>query len=229
MMADTPLTATQSAYLFLLMAEAREVSNSELKQRFGVSITGADSAALVDNKLATVRQDGRSLTHDLTDDGWAQAKKIMAAEYVKPAGASPASAALHAVLAAVHRYIQRSQNSVADIFAATAAPPPIVPASKPKSGGRKPKAGEKIDVQARIRNAYKRLRHDPIIWVGLAELRADLDFVSKPDIDRALLQLLEKKKIRLIPEENQKTITSADRDAAIVVSGELKHLIAFGA
>ncbi|HCU49616.1 MAG TPA: hypothetical protein DGG94_07425 [Micromonosporaceae bacterium] len=227
-MADTPLTAAQNAYLFLLMAEAREVSNSELQQRYGISITGVDSAALVDNKLATVRKD-RSLLHELTDDGWAEAKKIMAGGYVKPSGASPASATLHAVLAALHRYMQRSQSSAADIFAATTPPTPTSATTKPKSSSRKPKAGEPVNVQARIRNAYKRLRRDPIIWVGLAELRADLDYISTPDVDQALQQLLEKKKIRLIPEENQKTITSADQDAAIVVSGEPKHLIAFGA
>jgi hypothetical protein len=227
MMAEAPLTAAQNAYLFLLMAEAREVSNSELKQRYGVSITGSDSAALVDNKLATVRPDGRSLAHELTDEGWAEAKKIMATDYVKRTGASPASAALHAVLVAVYRYMQRTQSSAAEIFAATT--PPRSPAPTTKAGSRKPKAGEKIDVSARIRNAYKRLHRDPIMWVGLAELRADLSYISRPDIDRALIQLLEKRKIRLIPEENQKTITPADREAAIVVSGEPKHLIAFGA
>ena len=91
MSTDNPLTATQSAFLALLVAEAREVSNTELKAKYGISITGKDSAALVDSKLAMSRPATRGLAHELTDDGWAEVKRMMTAAYVKQQGATPAS------------------------------------------------------------------------------------------------------------------------------------------
>jgi hypothetical protein len=39
-MADTDLTPTESALLIVLMAEAREISNTELAERFQLTLTG---------------------------------------------------------------------------------------------------------------------------------------------------------------------------------------------
>ena len=58
----------------------------------------------------------------------------------------------------------------------------------------------------------------------LTELRNQLGG-TREDQDSALLQLVKDRRIRLIPEENQQTLTPADRRAALRVSGEEKHLI----
>jgi hypothetical protein len=86
-------------------------------------------------------------------------------------------------------------------------------------------------VQSKIRGAYQALKNPDfpdLEWVGLQELRADLarkGFDDRAEQDAQLMELLKRGAIRLIPEENQKTITAEDAAAAINVSGEMKHLI----
>jgi len=49
--------------------------------------------------------------------------------------------------------------------------------------------------------------------------------MTRAEQDSTLMKMVSERKIRLIPEENQKTITKADEAAGINVSGEIKHLI----
>jgi hypothetical protein len=220
-MTDKPLKPSQKAFLMLLMSEAREVSNTELTERYGVSLTGEDSRELVNQKLATVRKIGRANAHELTDLGWVRCKHELTTDYVKATG--PAFPALHALLGAVDRYLDRADLSLANLFTASAAPAPAEPvrtAAKPVG---------KIDVAARIRNAYKKLRSESTEWVSLADLRDNLAAIPAADIDVALTKMALARKIRLIPEENQKTLTAADRAAAVNVGGEDKHLLSIGA
>jgi hypothetical protein len=89
-----------------------------------------------------------------------------------------------------------------------------------------------VQVENRIRAAYTAVRdrqardgHSPQ-WVGLTELRDEIGDTNRREVDAALLRMLGNDRgSRLIPEENQKTITQADRDSAINVSGEDKHLV----
>jgi hypothetical protein len=62
-------------------------------------------------------------------------------------------------------------------------------------------------------------------WQALRKVRnGPLKGMSRHDQDALLMDMAKSRVIRLIPEENQKTITAADRAAAIDVSGEMKHL-----
>jgi uncharacterized membrane-anchored protein YjiN (DUF445 family) len=81
--------------------------------------------------------------------------------------------------------------------------------------------------EQQIQRAYQDLVDPQIPWVGLRELRDRLSGLTREQQDTALTNLVRERLIRLIPEENQKTITLADRAAAISLSGEPKHLIAF--
>jgi len=89
----------------------------------------------------------------------------------------------------------------------------------------------RLGPEQQIQKAYEQLQSQSkynIPWVGLAELRNQLSGLTRERQDQALMGLLRQGLIRLIPEENQKTITPADRAAAIVLKdGEPKHLIAF--
>lgn len=217
-----PLKPSQKACLMLLMAEAREVSNSELLARYGVSITGADSRALVDHKLATKRKGAKgALVHELTDEGWAQCKQELAAEYAK--GPGPAYPALHALLGAVDRYLRRADLSLPDLF--TASPPP--PAPPPAVKAAKPMV--KRGLENRVRAAYDKLADLPQAWVSLTDLRAELTGASAAEVDAALMKMAVARTIVLVPEDNQKTLTDEDRAAAIHLGGEDKHLISIEA
>jgi hypothetical protein len=113
-MAANDLTASEKAFLILLMAENREVSNVELAERYGISLTGKERKALNDQKLVTSRKAGRGLAHELTDQGWARCKEELTAPYVK--GTGPGYPALHALLGALHRYLETSGQSLPELF-----------------------------------------------------------------------------------------------------------------
>jgi hypothetical protein len=77
----------------------------------------------------------------------------------------------------------------------------------------------------RVLNAVETLASRPGGWVMLTRLRAALPDVPRADVDQAILDLLDHQSAMLTPEANQKTLTTADRDAAIFIGGENKHLI----
>ena len=83
-----------------------------------------------------------------------------------------------------------------------------------------------------VRDAYEdvlNITNSQVAWVDLTRLRTALNTrgMSRDRQDEALLRMVDQRKIRLIPEENQKVISDRDRAAAIRLSGEDKHLIAF--
>lgn len=80
-------------------------------------------------------------------------------------------------------------------------------------------------MESRLLAAYRvlqqRFNND---WVVLSELREALGG-DRADQDRALMSLVRERRIRLIPEENRRTLQPRDHAAAINVAGEMKHLI----
>ncbi|HEY6108731.1 MAG TPA: hypothetical protein VIV56_07495 [Gemmatimonadales bacterium] len=72
--------------------------------------------------------------------------------------------------------------------------------------------------------AIKADRH--VTNVRLSALRDRLpDSLSRERVDRALRELAQADKIMLHPNEDQKSITAADRKAAIRFGGELMHMV----
>lgn len=64
-------------------------------------------------------------------------------------------------------------------------------------------------------------------WASLAGLRAKFGTsIARDRIDQALTDLVTARKIILIPEANQKTLTDADWNAALWLGGEYRHLAA---
>lgn len=81
-----------------------------------------------------------------------------------------------------------------------------------------------------IRDAYddalniKGLTGNP--WVTLQQLRTALSTrgMSRERQDQQLTRFADERKGVLIPEENQKTLTQAVRDAGLTYGGEVQHL-----
>lgn len=213
-MSGKDLTAAEKAFLVLLMAENREVSNAELSERYGISLTGKVREALNSQKLVVSRKVGRGLAHELTDQGWARCKEELTATYVK--GTGPAFPALHALLGALHRYLAGTQHSLPDLF---------VPSGQPSNASAKQKAKPK-DPDTRVIEAYHQTATEPNAWVKLADLRSALGrSVKRAEVDAALKRLAVARQIILIPEENQKTLRARDREAALVFGDESNHLM----
>jgi hypothetical protein len=84
-----------------------------------------------------------------------------------------------------------------------------------------------VEVENRIRAAYRaaqrRQRGD---WVSLAEIRDELgEDLPRGEIDDALRRIEQQDGANIVPESNQKALTQADRDSAVVIGDQRKHMI----
>jgi hypothetical protein len=204
------LSLPETAVLLALMAEAREISNPELKERYGFTLDGKERRHLNDEKLVDSHKRGRAFVHELTDRGWRWCSEELGADG-PPARAGSAGGALYAVLAGLRRYLHRAELSLADIF------------------GDDEQRRVPLDVESRIRRAYHDLAEEPRAWVGLADLRSRLPDVARSDLDEALRQMNRLSDVNFIPESNQKALEARDREAAVSIGNQDKHLLSIGA
>jgi hypothetical protein len=219
-MADDNLKPSETAMLLLLMAEAREIGNPELKERYGVTLTGDSRKKLTDDlKLIESRVgERRAYFYQLSDEGWGWCNKGVDVGEVRPRAAGHA---LTAVLAGLQRYLNRKGLKMVHVFAPdTVGEPVAVPPVVTSSG----------DLEADIRNAYRTLAAAPGDWVSLADLRPLLGDVDRAAVDRALTTMIEESRdVNLVPESNQKALTDDQRRAAVRIGDQNKHLISIGA
>ncbi|WP_370963091.1 hypothetical protein [Amycolatopsis sp. cg9] len=208
----------QTAAMFTLMVLGREVSNQELEEVVGFTLTGTERTGL--NKLGYVDSDRtgpkRSFVHELSESGWAWCEEELAAGGPPPQrGQSPLAAALYVILGRLGEYLRREKLRLADIFAEGEAGLPETTAS----GG---------SLEDRIRVAYRELVKEPRGWVGLVDLRPKLD-APAAEVDAVLKELSRAGTVHLVPEDNRKALTAADHEAAIRIGGEDNHFVAFEA
>ncbi|MEU7939279.1 hypothetical protein [Microbispora bryophytorum] len=247
-MPDASLSQRETAILLLLMAEAREFTNPELKERFGFEIGKKEREHLQQLKLIEVGKRGQAFTCTLADDGWARAA-VMFREGI-PKSSRLAARLLEAVVRAMasglQRHMDRSGAPLAEIFgqedlapavtesrgaepsAARAAAEPIVQspvANVPPDENVPPDA----DVETLIRKAYAQLAEKPYAWVSLTRLRPLLGDASRNEVDATLREMIRRPDVRLVPWESQKSLTQEDRDAAVVIGDQPKHRILIGA
>ena len=94
-MADN-LTPAESALLIVLMAEAREISNPELQERYQVTLDRREPReAQRTSATSRARKVGRAFIHVLDDKGWDRVHQELNFD-------SPRARALGAALSAVH-------------------------------------------------------------------------------------------------------------------------------
>jgi hypothetical protein len=198
------LTGTERAVLLVLMAESRPVPNPELLA-LGPKLDKPGRDKLSALGLIESGRSGGRFVHELTDRGWRVCHDILAAG-PPPRSTGPAKT-LYTVLGAIDRYLRRADLSLADMFG---------------SDGREGPA----TIEDRIRHAYASLTPRPGGWVSLTRLRTELADTPRAEFDAALRTLFRAPGVSLIPEENQKVLTAADRHAAVVIGDENKHLIA---
>jgi hypothetical protein len=194
------LTGTEQAVLLVLMAESRPVRNPEL-----VTLGPELKKPVRDRLEHRGLIEDRTMVLELTDRGWATCAELIGAE--TPARPSGQGKALYTVLRALRRYFDRDDLAPGDVF---------LPLDDIVG----------VDVEQKVRDAYVRLAARSGGWVDLVRLRDALSDVSRHDLDAALTRMYRVKGISLIPEENQKTLTDADRAAAVVIGDQDKHLIA---
>ncbi|GLW09922.1 hypothetical protein Misp01_50510 [Microtetraspora sp. NBRC 13810] len=209
-MPEKPLLLSEIAVLVALLGEVEEISNPDLHERYGVTLVGENRRNLNDLKLVESRKVGRAYVHMLTDLGWARvAQEVREGTVATPNGA--AGALVKGLLVGFRRFMERTDNRLADIYALPVAP--VV---------------SEVDVESRIRAAYAELAERPADWVSLTKLRPRLGDVPKAEVDEALLLMNRRADVNIVPESNQKTLTAADREAAVTIGDQEKHFIAIG-
>ncbi|WP_026425921.1 hypothetical protein [Actinokineospora inagensis] len=196
----------QTAVMFILMGYAGEISNREMKARFGYTLDGKERREL--NDLQFVRSEivSRCFNHELTDSGWAWCdEEVRLATPPPPAAKSVIVAAQYQLMSVLVSGMERRRLRPADFL-------PF-----------------EVDVEQRVREAYQKLAQAPGEWVGLARLRSLLGDVPTEEVDEVLRELSRTRQVRLVPESNRKALTPADHEAAVRVGGEGNHLISIEA
>jgi hypothetical protein len=199
------LTPAESALLIVLMAEAREISNPELKERFHVTLDGKSRVKLNQAGYVSSVKKGRSFVHVLDDKGWDRVHQELNF-------ASPAARALGAALSVLHdnlreRVLQDGPyRRFGEMFART----------------------PEIDLEKRLRAAYATLASSPGAWVRHTDVRRAAGDAEAEELDEVFRRLSLADDVEMMPESNQKTLTAEDRRNAVRVGGQETHLIAIG-
>ncbi|GGT23551.1 hypothetical protein ACFFV7_28885 [Nonomuraea spiralis] len=209
-MPEKGLSLPEFTALLVLAVEAREMSNSELKEHYRLTIDGKKRQRLNDLKLVESRQPrrGRAFVHVLTDSGWARLADDLRSGTIPPQTGSSGAIA-RALLAWLPRFMRRTDQRLSEIFEPEPEAPP---------------AG----LESRVRAAYAELAAEPGAWVSLTPLRRLLPGVPKAEVDEALVLMERLPDVNLVPESNQKTLTPEDREAAVIIGEQDKHLLWIG-
>jgi hypothetical protein len=204
------LTVRQRAVIFALLGEARQVANPELEQLIGVRLDGADRRQLNARKYVESTKVGRAYVHELSDAGW----RWCAQELAAPPGerASSLERAHYKVFGLFARHLDAAGLTLADIVG-------------PTSGAAPGAAANGADLTAFIETGYRSLAATAGEFVSLRELRLRLTDRTRPDVDAALSAMFTAQRVNLIPQSNQQALSDADREAALRIGGEYKHLI----
>ncbi|WP_433133098.1 hypothetical protein ACQPWW_14910 [Micromonospora sp. CA-240977] len=224
--ADVPhLTPNQINALVVLMVEARRVSNVELKELAGFTLTGQDNRKLVDLGLVETDRTHRPFAHELTDEGWRVVRHLHTSTPPRQGGSTTRS--LFVVLSNLHRSLDRLRISHGDFFTQTDATAP--PASVPRQDTPATVTATAAEVEALVRAAYRELAAAPGAWVGLADVRDRLADTDRASLDATLRAMVGREDVRIIPVANTKSLTTRDRAAAVRIGNEDNHALAIGA
>jgi hypothetical protein len=225
--------------LFALLAAARKLSNSELEAQIGLRLDGRERRRLNELKLVDSERPGREFTHELSDAGW----RWCAEEFtVGLTGRSTIlERALYQVLARFEQCMTAEKLSLADVMTLRAK---TTPKGRHKrrdtadGNGNGRLAGSTVigstvigstvaggDLDVRVTLAYQELAEFAGDMVSLRDLREHLADVPRPALDSALATMFTAQRVNLIPQSNQQALTAVDREAALRLGGEHKHLI----
>ncbi len=198
------LRISERQVLLALLTAAGEADTKALKG-VGPELKKPVRDRLISLRLIETDTTARPFRHSLTDKGWAVCADLLESE--PPAGSTAPQRLVYALARHIARDLARTNRLPADFFL------PDAP------------AGPDTSLALRIRGAYTELAAKPGAWVALVRLRNALADVPRDDLDTALRELDRARDVDLIPEENQKTLTPADRAAAVVVGVDHHHLL----
>ena len=213
------LSVKERAVLFALLGEARQVSNLELEALIGFRLIGEERRRLNDRKFVESTKVGHGVfAHELSDAGWRWCAQDLAAG---PATrGSSLERAHYMVFGVFARYLNAAGLSLAEFVT-------FAPRDSCDGGSQpdRPRGRHSVDVTARVEAGYRELAPASGEFVKLRELRDRLADLPRRDVDSALAVMFTSQRINLVPQENQQALSAADRESALSIGGEHKHLI----
>jgi len=204
------LNPTQLGALLIFMAEAREISNTELEELASFRLAGPDRKTLEDRGLIECRKLGQTYAFQLTDKGWRYCKRLHRINV--NVGNSRAARAIFTLLGGLDRALDRLNVSHAEFFK--------------QSGDMAAEPVPVTDIERRIRDAYHKLSGGPGEWVGLADLRNELTGLDRTAVDETLRAMVGAPEVRIIPIANTKSLEPRDHTAAVRIGPTDNHVIA---
>ena len=210
------LSARERAALFALLAAARKLSNSELEAQIGMRLTGRERRKLNDLKLVESEKPGREFVHELSDGGWRWCAGELAAGLTGRGTILERS--LYLALGMFERYATAARLSLADVATLD------LKRSRGRHKRRETAEGDG-DLTVRVTAAYEALAPAPGEFVKLRQLREQLPDIPRLALDGTLAAMFAAQRVNLIPQSNQQALTAADREAALRLGGEHKHLV----
>lgn len=211
------LSARERAVLFALLSAARKLSNQELEALIGIRLEGKERRKLNDLKLVESEKPGRWFVHELSDAGW----RWCAEELAAGAAGRPTSLerSLYLLLGMFERYMTAARLSLADVAS-------LDLKARPRGRHKRRDTAEGDgDLTARVEAAYRALADRAGDFVKVRELRERLTDIPRSALDAALESMFTAGRVNLVPQSNQQALTAADRESALRIGGEHKHLI----
>jgi hypothetical protein len=200
------LASADYAFLTILKAEGREISNTEMDASYRVRLVSRPFERLAAAGYISSDTTHRPYRHVITARGLkALAVELEIDEDRVEAGEkrSLRERQLWAGLVAQQKLLT-SANGTATVV-----------------------VGKSAALDGRIRAAYTELAA-PGEWVDLTALRPLLADVSRAELDRALVRMLDEPDVRLEPEPFGHRVGPEEEHAAVHVGGEDRHKLAIG-
>ncbi|MGX7824632.1 hypothetical protein ACTG9Q_06030 [Actinokineospora sp. 24-640] len=210
-MTNAPLSISEKSALLALMILGQKASNPEIQDFCGFTIDKPVRVVLVERKLIEAEQSKAhrgAFVHELTEKGWQRCREQFADEM--PPGGQKKDRILYRLAQWTGRLMDRTETTFADL---TDVDEPAAVKPSPTT------------VDERVIAAYQDLATGPDAWIGLVELREALPDLARAELDEALHRIAELPQVYFTPEVNQKTLTDADREAALYLGGEHKHFL----
>lgn len=210
-------TPLQALILWALLARGGTSFQKDLKPK----VEPKDRDCLVRARLISVEKKNRSIVLHVEEAGWGWATKNMNAELSTRSTAG--GFVLRDLLARLDAFMRTNDKALADILVARA-PSKAREDFPPEIHTELPTAP--TDLRERIRAAFLKITGGRFnTRVRLSELRALLPDLDRTTQDKAIFTVAHEKDADLLQLDNRIDITDADREAALQVGKEPRHLL----
>jgi len=205
------LTSADYAFLIILKAQGREISNTEMNKLYEVRLVSPAYEKLNAAGYVSSETKRRPYRHVITEEGAKVLADPLAIDEDRAEAGEKRTPREKQLWAAV----VAQQNHIVRLLAKGGAAAATVIEQSP-------------DLDGRIRAAYTKLAGAPGEWVDLAALRPLVGDVPKAELDKALARMLDARDVRLEPEPLVHRVGAEERKAAVRIGGEDRHKLAIG-